>query len=34
MGSDERAQGVAGWRRGIDRTLGLSQAEPVAASAG
>jgi len=34
MGSDERARGVAGWRRGIDRTLGLSEAEPVAASAG
>ncbi|HEY2242435.1 MAG TPA: glycerol kinase GlpK, partial [Streptosporangiaceae bacterium] len=35
MGSDERALGVADWRRGITRTLGLSEPEPepVAASA-
>jgi glycerol kinase len=34
MGIDERARGVADWRRGIDRTLGLSPAEPVAAGTG
>jgi len=34
MDSDERARGVADWHRGIDRTLGLSRPERVAASAG
>jgi glycerol kinase len=34
MGGDERARGVAGWRRGVDRTLGLSEPERVAARAG
>jgi glycerol kinase len=34
MDDDERARGVADWRRGIDRTLGLSGPERVAASAG
>jgi hypothetical protein len=29
----ERDRGVAGWRQGIKRTLGLSEAEPVAATA-
>ena len=33
MGPDERARGIAGWRRGVDRTLGLVEAEPVAARA-
>jgi glycerol kinase len=32
MGGDERARGVADWRRGVDRTLGLSGAERVAAT--
>jgi glycerol kinase len=34
MGGDERARGVAGWRRGVDRTLGLSEPERVAARTG
>jgi len=33
MGSDERALGVADWRRAITRTVGLAQPEPVAAGA-
>jgi glycerol kinase len=33
MGSDERARGVADWRGGIDRTLGLSPTKPIAAGA-
>jgi glycerol kinase len=33
MGSDERARGVADWRRGITRTLGLSEEDRVAAGA-
>jgi glycerol kinase len=28
MGSDERAHGVAAWRRGVDRTLNLVEREP------
>ena len=31
MDDDERARGVAGWRRGIERTLDLVEPEPVAA---
>jgi hypothetical protein len=27
MDSDERAKGVAAWRRGVDRTLGLTEAD-------
>jgi glycerol kinase len=27
MDSDERARGVAAWRRGADRTLGLTEAD-------
>ena len=27
MGSAERADGVAGWRRAVDRTLGLVDTE-------
>jgi glycerol kinase len=30
MGADERAAGVAAWRRGVDRTMGLVAPEPVA----
>jgi glycerol kinase len=33
MDSDERARGVAGWRRGIDRTMGLVEPQPVASRA-
>jgi glycerol kinase len=31
MDADERARGLAGWRRGIERTLGLAEPAPVAA---
>jgi glycerol kinase len=27
MDSDERARGVAAWRRGVDRTLGLTETD-------
>ena len=33
IGDDERVRGVAAWRRGVDRTLGLVEPEPVAARA-
>jgi hypothetical protein len=33
MHADERTRGVADWRRGIDRTLGLVAPEAVAPSA-
>jgi glycerol kinase len=33
IGDDDRARGVAAWRRGVDRTLGLVEREPVAARA-
>jgi glycerol kinase len=33
MGEDERARGVAAWRRGVDRTLGLAGDEPDDAGA-
>jgi glycerol kinase len=32
MGGGERAAGVAAWRRGVDRTMGLVAPEPVAAA--
>jgi glycerol kinase len=32
MGSDERAAGVAAWRRGVDRTMGLVAPDPVGAA--
>jgi len=33
IGDHDRARGVAAWRRGVDRTLGLVEPEPVAARA-
>ena len=33
MDDDTRSAGLAGWRRGVDRTLGLAAPEPVAAGA-
>jgi glycerol kinase len=33
IGDDDRARGVAAWRRGVDRTLELVEPEPVAARA-
>jgi glycerol kinase len=33
MGAEERARGVAGWRRGIDRTMGLVEPEPASDAA-
>jgi glycerol kinase len=33
MEPDDRARGVAGWRQGIDRTLGLVAPEPAVARA-
>jgi glycerol kinase len=32
MGEDERSRGVAAWRRGVDRTLGLAGTEPQSKS--
>jgi glycerol kinase len=33
MDDDTRTAGLAGWRRGVDRTLGLAAPEPAAAGA-
>jgi len=33
MDDDTRTAGLAGWRRGVDRTLGLAAPEPVGAGA-
>jgi hypothetical protein len=33
IGGDERARGVAAWRRAVDRTLNLVEPEPVAGRA-
>jgi glycerol kinase len=33
MDDDTRTPGLAGWRRGVDRTLGLAAPEPVGAGA-
>jgi hypothetical protein len=31
--AEERVRGISAWRRGVDRTLGLVEPEPVAARA-
>jgi glycerol kinase len=33
MDDDTRTAGLAGWRRGVDRTLGLATPDPIAAGA-
>ena len=33
MNTDERARGVADWRRGVDRTMGLVEPKPASDAA-